>query len=194
MTANTTGLPTLSDFEAFLEVHGPNRSRWPAQKRLAFASLLASAPEARRLLAEAEALERLIESAVDDQGAGTDGASHSARIDRIMQAALADEPRLERAPEAPTLPAIAPQPAAANVVPLRPARRKSVSRSPVSWPVGAMMAASLLLGLTTGLTTMTSLGSSIDVAANESAADQALDPAVIALDNDSYGPLGGDLL
>ncbi len=184
MTANTPDAAALAAFEAFLEVHGANRSRWPAQQRLQFASLIASSSEARRLLAEAEALDRLIEGIGDD----APPRANDRLASRIMAQALAEASGAKPAAPATPVPT-APTIATADVVPLRRQPRRTRS----SWTVGAMMAASLLLGITTGAATMTNLTPESDIASAETS-DTSYDPAVIALDSDSYGPLGGDLL
>ncbi len=53
----------LGAFARLLDGYGADRTRWPAPERLRFASLLAEDAEARRLLAEAAALDRLIDMA-----------------------------------------------------------------------------------------------------------------------------------
>lgn len=61
-----TSEPHLSEREAFqrlLEVCGSDRARWPAVERLRFAQLLARDAVARSMLAEAAALDRLLDSA-----------------------------------------------------------------------------------------------------------------------------------
>ena len=54
---------TQADFERLLEVYGGDRTRWPTEARAAAAQLVARQPQARRLLAEAEALDRALERA-----------------------------------------------------------------------------------------------------------------------------------
>jgi hypothetical protein len=59
---NNTGM-TLADFERLLDVYGGDRTRWPAEARAAAAQLAARDARARRILAEAEALDRVLERA-----------------------------------------------------------------------------------------------------------------------------------
>ncbi|MGD9783919.1 MAG: hypothetical protein AB7E80_10170 [Hyphomicrobiaceae bacterium] len=71
-----------------LEVHGADRDRWPASERLRLAPVLAASGEARRMVSEAAALERLLDLAprIDEVRA--------ARLARdIVARAEADEPR-----------------------------------------------------------------------------------------------------
>jgi hypothetical protein len=53
----------LDALEQLLASHGSDRTRWPAPARLRFASLIASNGAAKRMLEEAEALDRLLELA-----------------------------------------------------------------------------------------------------------------------------------
>jgi hypothetical protein len=59
--SNTT--MTQADFERLLEVYGADRSRWPAEARAAAGQLVAHDARARGLLAEAVALDRVLERA-----------------------------------------------------------------------------------------------------------------------------------
>jgi hypothetical protein len=54
---------TLAEFANLLDVYGGERTRWPAEARAAAAHLVSREVEARRLLAEAEALDRVLERA-----------------------------------------------------------------------------------------------------------------------------------
>jgi hypothetical protein len=59
---SNTGM-SLADFERLLEVYGGDRTRWPAEERAAAAQLAVRDEKARRVLAEAEALDRVLERA-----------------------------------------------------------------------------------------------------------------------------------
>lgn len=59
---SNTGM-SLVDFERLLEVYGGDRTRWPAEERAAAAQLAVRDEKARRVLAEAEALDRVLERA-----------------------------------------------------------------------------------------------------------------------------------
>lgn len=54
---------TMSEFERLLDVYGGDRTRWPADARAAAAQLVARDANARHMLAEAEALDRVLERA-----------------------------------------------------------------------------------------------------------------------------------
>ena len=75
--------------ERLLEVHGADRTRWPARERLRFASLVAEDDAARRLVAEAAALDSLL-----DLAPKASAAREHALKERIVAAALRQaEPR-----------------------------------------------------------------------------------------------------
>ena len=59
--SNTSMTP--ADFERLLDVYGGDRTHWPTDARAAAAQLVARDARARRLLAEAEALDRVLERA-----------------------------------------------------------------------------------------------------------------------------------
>ena len=54
---------TNADFERLLDVYGSDRTRWPVEARASAGQLVARDRAARRLLAEAEALDRALERA-----------------------------------------------------------------------------------------------------------------------------------
>ena len=61
MTNNSkTGLALL---EETLEIYGADRTRWPLEVRRALSGLLSENPDARRLFADGEALDRLLDLA-----------------------------------------------------------------------------------------------------------------------------------
>lgn len=53
---------TLEEFDELLAVYGGDRTRWPIEERAAAGRLLARDPRAQRLLAEAEALDRVLDA------------------------------------------------------------------------------------------------------------------------------------
>jgi len=63
MTNTSSTSMTLADFERLLDVYGGDRTRWPAEARAAAAQLVARDAKARRTLAEAESLDRVLERA-----------------------------------------------------------------------------------------------------------------------------------
>jgi hypothetical protein len=54
---------TYADLERLLEVYGSDRTRWPVEARASAGQLVARDAAARRLLAEMEALDRILERA-----------------------------------------------------------------------------------------------------------------------------------
>jgi len=73
---------TYADFEQLLAVYGSDRARWPVEARKEAAKLVAANAEARRLLAETEALDRVL-----DHAPLTSLAGEAALSARILEAA-----------------------------------------------------------------------------------------------------------
>jgi hypothetical protein len=97
MTSMSNLSMTLVEFEQLLDVYGADRTRWPADARAAAAQLVAKDGAARRLLAETEALDRVLQKAPAPALA-----AESALAERIVAAALRS-PRmvkLQPSPEA----------------------------------------------------------------------------------------------
>jgi hypothetical protein len=125
---------TRQDFQELLDVFGAERTRWPLSARAGAAALLASDAEARRLLAEAAALDALLARGVADSV--PDIAATSALAARIV-AAAAKTPRIAAASE--------------------PAKPLGVVSSSASrhgrtdvWRAAAVLAASMVLGVFVG--------------------------------------------
>lgn len=119
----------IDAFQKFLDSHGSDRTRWPAAARLRFATLTANDSEARRRLAEAQALDRLL-----DQAPMPSEERRGALIERIVASAKTQPPQ-----------------AAAAIVPVQPRNRGALMQSLVGTPVAALLAASLLLGIFVGV-------------------------------------------
>lgn len=123
----------LDRLERMLEAFGADKARWPADRRAGAEALLArqdaSGAAARRLLAEARGLDRLL-------AASPAPADLTALADRIAATAGA-------------LP-----PAPAEIITLPAARRSDVRSKPSygarSWTAAAVLAASLLVGVVVG--------------------------------------------
>jgi hypothetical protein len=60
MTSMNNMSMTMAELARLLDVYGAGRARWPAEARASAALLVATDPAARRLLAEAEALDRVL--------------------------------------------------------------------------------------------------------------------------------------
>jgi hypothetical protein len=63
MTRQERKTVEMEALQRLLESHGADRTRWPARDRLRFAQMIAEDAEARRLVAEATALDSLLELA-----------------------------------------------------------------------------------------------------------------------------------
>jgi hypothetical protein len=138
---------TLAEFAGLLDVYGGDRSRWPAEARAAAAHLVARDEEARRLLAEAVALDRVLERAPLPALATEAGLT-----DRIVAAAQRS-PRIVKIGGAPQV--APPGSAEAQAAPAPAASRRGPGRLRLlSGRVGAagLLAASLMVGVVIGLT------------------------------------------
>jgi hypothetical protein len=82
MTSMSSNIMTIADFERLLDVYGSDRTRWPVEARASAGQLVARDKAARRLLAEAEALDRTLERAPLPSLA-----EEAALADRILAAA-----------------------------------------------------------------------------------------------------------
>lgn len=114
-----------------LDVYGANRARWPARERLRYSGFVAEDPDARRMIAEAYALDRVLDMAPVPQPANLDDLTA-----RIMASAGAYA-----------------EPARGGVVPLRPRtlpKSRTFNDSILGWPAAALLAASLVLGVFVG--------------------------------------------
>lgn len=144
MTKNTRA-QDLDALESLLEVYGADRTRWPARERLRFAGFISEDADARRLISEASALDRLLDCAPR----ASEDREHALK-ERIVAAALrTSEPRFAVVAagggqgEAHELPVWKRRPAALTSM---------LKRLPVrsEWPAAAVLAASLVMGVMLG--------------------------------------------
>jgi hypothetical protein len=157
MTIMGNNSMTMAEFAQLLDVYGGERTRWPAEARAAAAQLVAVDPAARRLLAESEALDRILSRAP------LPGLPIEAELaDRIVAAAQRS-PRIVRLPGVQRTAEAAPAEAPAPVegVTAHPTVRQlpvtAVDAGPtkpwhvLSRPMAAgVLAASLVLGVLIG--------------------------------------------
>jgi hypothetical protein len=139
MTRNDVRAEERQALDRLLEAYGADRTRWPARERLRFAGLIGEDDAARRLLAEAAALDSLL-----DRAPRASEAREHALQERIMAAALrAAEPRLE---------VVAGSVAAPAGRPRLYSIAASMRKAPMGreWPAAALLAASLVLGVFLG--------------------------------------------
>ena len=140
-----------AEIERLLEAYGADSARWPEAARVRVAPLLAESVLAERVgvrarIAEARALDRLLDSASRPAPAP---AREAALADRILAAALSE--REQAAPESGTQ-SVAEAPAAGGtVLPWRPkARGPAPAPARTRWRAAGLMAASLAAGLVIG--------------------------------------------
>lgn len=120
----------LVAFEHHLDVHGSRAERWTEAARQRFEPLLKRSRRAQEMLAEAQALERLL-----DQAPSPDTRRMQALADRIVMAAVA-EAASERA--------------SAPVIDLAARRQIRQPARSFGWKVASALAASLLVGIFIG--------------------------------------------
>ncbi|MEZ5851459.1 MAG: hypothetical protein R3D68_12510 [Hyphomicrobiaceae bacterium] len=138
----------LHQLDDLLDCYGADAERWPAGKRAAAEALLATSAQARRALADAAALDRLLAKAPAVQRS-----ADAALVDRIVAAAMS-EPR-EHASETGDGVVVPFKPRTGVVLPQAAvARRAGSSPSRVErglpWRAAAALAASLLCGVLVG--------------------------------------------
>ena len=147
MTNASNNSMTPAEFERLLEVYGSDRTRWPVEARAGAGHLVARDRSARRLLVEAEALDRVLERAPLPSLA-----SEAALADRIAAAALRS-PRMVRLGNAG-----ATEPAAedtGNVLRLPNVRvRRQWTGATALGGAASVLAASLAIGILIGLSSL----------------------------------------
>ncbi len=135
MVKQTELQDALTAFELHLDVYGARRERWSDAARRRFDPLLAEEPLARQLLAEARALDQVLESAAPPVDAGRLDALSA----RIVGLATAEHKHATTT----------------NVVDLSSARQsRPVARSRFgsggAWRMASALAASLIVGIYLG--------------------------------------------
>lgn len=142
MTTNHEFETPRAELARLLDTWSGNPARWPPRTRARIAALSATVPEASALLAQAHALDRLLDAA-REAPARVSPARMPALTDRIMAAALAESP-----PARPAI-ATAPQPTSDNVVAFRskPPHRPVPNRD---WQTAGLIAACLMAGIYLG--------------------------------------------
>jgi hypothetical protein len=128
-TANVRAL------EQHLEIYGGDQTRWPEKARERFAPLLAGDARARALLAEARALDRLL-----DRAPVPSICRERSVRDRIVAAISNDKDGLRSDPRVIGLP------------PRQPPSRTVLSAPRTGWRTAALLAASLATGVYLGST------------------------------------------
>jgi hypothetical protein len=146
MTSMSNTSMTFGEFERLLDIYGGDRTRWPTDARAAAAHLVARDADARRLLAEAEALDRVLESAPLPSLA-----IEAALADRIVSAAQRS-PRIVKSGGV--------RPAASDQAPAETGEGSPGSGPVRPWLVGrrvgaaGLLVASLMFGVLIGRTSL----------------------------------------
>ena len=179
MTNKDTQATDREALARLLEIHGADRTRWPARERLRFAGVISEDKTAAKLLAEAEALDRLLDQAPRASAAGIE-----ALKERIVAAALrTHEPQL----------AVIAGGKKVAVVPHAQRGRRSLTTRFVEWPAAAVLAASLVLGVMLGTTGTVGMAMQ-EVAQVAGFGTGTSDGAQLALGDDALGQIDEDLL
>lgn len=163
--ATKSGLELLDDV---LAAYGSDRKRWPAAVRLELSQLIAASPEAREMLEEAEALDRLI-----DMAPAMAPARIAALSDRIAAQAMRG-PRIVSAKEI----------AAPPVRPVPAWKRHAAGLS--------ALAASLMIGLFAGQNA--SVAPAVSELASAVGIESLSDNTKIAATDETYVGLDEDML
>src|SRR3989337_1515991 len=79
---NTTPDGNLEMLERILDTYGADRTRWPADARLALSRLIGESAEAQRRLADAAVFDRML-----DHAPGLRAERHADLVERIVSAA-----------------------------------------------------------------------------------------------------------
>ena len=146
--SNTSNTMTIAELERLLDVYGGDRTRWPVEARAGAGHLVGRDRAARRLLAEAEALDRALE-----QAPLPTLAQEAAMAERIVAAARRT-PRIVAVAKAGLGRTAAP--AGDNVVQLPTSRghRQWLGAKSALGGVAGAFAASLALGVFLGLSSL----------------------------------------
>jgi hypothetical protein len=177
---NVVNNMTRADLERLLDVYGSDRTRWPVDARSGAGQLAARDKAARRLLGEAEALDRVLERAPLPSLA-----KEAALADRIIAAAQRS-PRIVHIDDAPATTAATG--GGENVIRWPGARGRATWLRSDASRVAGLFAASLLCGIYFGLSNVTQ-GALESVAGSTFSAGAGSGPTLAQLD-----PLDEDLL
>lgn len=135
----------LQELSRLLELYGADKNRWPAADRIRLSSFIAIDPRGKAALAQAAALDRLL-----DMAPAVSAERERALAERIMAAVAATNP----------LPS-----AASNIVPFPAPKKTAIPflHKQARHAASALLAASLVLGIFAG--TSGQLSSTVDYVA-----------------------------
>ncbi len=151
MTSENESTAALAELAALLDAWGGEATRWPPRVRLRIAELASASPRAGEILAEARALDALLDRAAAAP-ASIPPARAGALTDRILAAAMADAGKPSHERGNPTLAAGHSARPQDNVVSLPPRDRPAITHALTHsrWSAAGLMAASLLAGIYIG--------------------------------------------
>jgi hypothetical protein len=139
---------TVAELERLLEVYGSDRTRWPAEARAGASQLVSRDKAARRLLVEAEALDRALERAP------LLSLGREAELADRIAAAAQRSPRIVRFNTAPSS-APTPGSSSGSILHLPDARARRQWRNATRFGGAAsLLAASLAVGVMIGLSSL----------------------------------------
>ncbi len=147
MPNRTSQTMMLPDFEHLLDVFGADRTRWPLSARAGAAALVAVNADARRMLAEAAALDAVLAQGSEQQHLAGD-APTAALAARIV-AAAASTPRIVASTPAAIM-APAPAPKRSQGAVRASSHRAAAQFGTDTWRGAALLAASLMIGVFVG--------------------------------------------
>lgn len=185
----------IEALRVLLESHGADRTRWPAPERLRFAGLISENAEARRLIAEATAFDRLLDLAPEPSSADVERLAS-----RIVAAAdakmpggvkLAGSAGCEADPHASTPPLSRGSPLRLPSGGGRPRRSRPDN---LAWPAAALLAASLVMGVFAGAAGLIDTVVAPMAGSGNANNDDDADADQLALDADASPLLEEDLL
>lgn len=142
MTGKIENAEPVAELTGLLEAWGGTPGRWPPHVRLRIDQLCATGPRAKAALAEARALDQLLDCA-HEAPAALSPPKLASLGDRIAAAASAEAFARAGAPPAITT--------TARIIPLPTRSRTAIaSTAGRQWPAAGLMAASLMAGLYLG--------------------------------------------
>jgi hypothetical protein len=165
----------IADLADGLDVFGADLARWPERRRLAAEEVLKTSVDARRLLAEAQALDAVLSHAPAAQPAAT------ARVRDALMARLAEEAPAAEASASPAATVVALPSRRGVRSAAAPAPRTSPAQRPL-WREALVLAAALLIGVFAGTSGVVERSGIAALGATDSA--DGYDVSVLAFGSD----------
>jgi hypothetical protein len=169
--------------ERLLEVYGADRTRWPARERLRFASFIAEDAGAKRLLAEAAALDSLLDLAPR----ASEAREHALQEHIFAKAVRSSDKKLAVVGGRAT-----PRKETRTVLSRLGLGGVGGTRFTREWPAAALLAASLMLGVYLG--SAGTLDTALQQAAEATGLTVATDTTQVAVGEEIVASAEEDLL